>query len=487
MATLYCRVNSSSVNWGTLSRWFQDAAGTIPATALPLSTDDVVIIFTNTSSAWTFLGGVGTRTVKSMTINGPTVGSSEGRVEGTFVINGNVILNNNTTVWFSTVTSTDTVTLNNNSRLAGTINITASNGIICNDYSRITPTSGIGTFNIPSITLNDYSLRAANMTTTATFNDYSVNAFTLNGNATFNDNSGQQPSGSVRGIINGNATITSSTLYYKVDTNFPPSPNPYGTAYGVYTFPVYRVDSGTQSVTGTITFSSVTPVSIIVSSSLPNGPEYPLGWNMNSSSWIFSGGTPSWTFTNGTYLASGSNLAGNCTFTENSFYSSGTITGNIIFEDTSYNNGALIVASGKTATFTESSFNNKTISGTVVYNGLTGENAYGYFIKGEKASFLKIPVVVSTLATFNNKSACGLVLDANALSLLQSNGYTNITYVAVPTITGNASFKNSSVNLGLITGNSTFINRSENRSGISGTATITPDRGVNGSSILGVI
>lgn len=476
MATLYCRVNASTVTWNTLSRWFQDAAFTIPATALPLSTDDVVITFTNTSSTFSLLSN-GTRTVNSMIINGPTgSGSTFGNVEGTFIVNGNVTANNYTRIVYCTMTATGTITLNNNSRITfSSINITANGGIVCNDYSAINPNFGGYTFNTPSVVCNDYSVKVATITATCTFNDYAVNSYTVNGNATFNDNSGQVGGGSGRGIINGNATITSSILYYRNESN-------PGSYFGSYAFPVYYTASSPQSVTGTVTFSSVTPVSIIVG----NSTEDAIGWNMNSSSWIFSGGTPSWTFNAGAYMDSGT-LSGNAIFTGNSYFSSGTITGNVTFEDTSYNNGTLTLASGKNATFTENSFNIKTISGTVIYNGLTGENIYGYFVKGEKYTFIKIPVIVSNNTIFNNKSACGLVLDAGALSLLQGSGYTNITYVAIPTITGNVSFKNSAINLGLVTGNATFINRAENKSGISGTTTTTPDRGVNGSSILGVI
>lgn len=487
MATLYYRKTGtySFAAWNTLANWFQDSAFTIPATSLPTSTDDAEIYLLDHGISFSTQGQ--TKTINNITFYGPTSGSSNlaGPDGATLIVNGNATFNRRSRFHNSTMTVNGLLTFNNITQISSNANITANGNMVMNGNAKIigSPTSITG----PTCTFNDNSMRyplggTFNFTNTI-FNNNAINFRNLTSTVTFRNRAGQYPYGSNRGRVLGNAIFPDSTYRYSREVLADD-----GIAYTYGMFPIYKNDSGIQdSITGSITFSSVTPVTFNVGNTVDNQNPYAIvGWDLDSSLWTFSGGTPSWIFDYNGYMYSG-NIIGNATFTGSTYYSGGTVGGNVVFSDSSYNNGALTLASGKTATFNNTSFNNKTINGTVVYNGLTGENNFGYFVKGEKYTFIKIPVIVSNTTIFNNKSACGLVLDAGALSLLQGNGYTNITYVAVPTITGNVSFKNSAINLGLITGNATFINRSENKSGISGTTTTTPDRGVNGSSILGVI
>jgi hypothetical protein len=55
------------------------------------------------------------------------------------------------------------------------------------------------------------------------------------------------------------------------------------------------------------------------------------------------------------------------------------------------------------------------------------------------------------------------------------------------TITGDCTFNNSSFNDGTIYGNATFRGSSYNKRGINGDVILAYEKGINGSSILGIV
>lgn len=142
-----------------------------------------------------------------------------------------------------------------------------------------------------------------------------------------------------------------------------------------------------------------------------------------------------------------------------------TIGGDITFNENSYLLGSLVASNQSIISFNDNSFNAGKISGgaSINYNGFTGTNSYGSFINGQPRTSINIPITVTGTATFN-----GVSLNQN-------------------TITGNCIFKNNSTNNGVITGNVIFRNSAYNAKDISGTVTLDYDKGINGSSILGLV
>ena len=291
MATLYF---NAAVNgdWAELGNWWTDDTFTTQASALPTSSDNVVLSATCNSNSGS------EPTVVDLTFNDPTYDGGH---------------------LYIAVTVTGNATFN------------------------------VSSYNYGTVTGN------------ATFNDNSRNDFgTVSGDATFNDNSRNDFGG-----VNGNATFTASS----------------------YT------GSPTGTVSGTVTFSSASPVSFTVNSDVFGV------WSQDTSSWVFSTEGQNWTFN----------------FNSSLNYSV-TITGNATFNDYSANGG-----------------------------------------------------IVNGNATFNNS-------------------YNNTT------VTGNATFNGSSVNIsGTVTGNATFSPTSASAqiaggfSGTYGSVSLAYEKGINGSSILGVV
>lgn len=124
-------------------------------------------------------------------------------------------------------------------------------------------------------------------------------------------------------------------------------------------------------------------------------------------------------------------FTGSATFNDSAGYDlagvGATLTGNATFNDSTVNNG---IVNGN-ATFNDSSYNNSV--------GSVGA------------------------ATFN----------ANSLNY--------------GSVGGAATFDGSSVNLGTVGGNATFTGNAVNKSGVSGDLILAYEKGINGSSILGVV
>ena len=144
-------------------------------------------------------------------------------------------------------------------------------------------------------------------------------------------------------------------------------------------------------------------------------------------------------------------VTGNATFTDDSANNS-TITGTATFEGTSRNNGTVTLD----ATFNEDSYNNNqgTVSGNATFN-VRAHNDLG---------------IISGDATFNDSS--------------YNDG----------TVSGDATFSDDSYNSnlygnndGTVAGDATFRGQAYNRRGISGSVILAYEKGINGSSILGVV
>ena len=149
---------------------------------------------------------------------------------------------------------------------------------------------------VVNFTLNDpssgayYIAIAFTVTGNATFNGSSYNDSTVTGNATFNDNSYN----SGTGTVTGNATFTESS---------------------------YTSTPAGGTITGIVTFSSATPVTFNLSG---------VTYMQDSTNWVFSGGTPTWNFTDDSTVGSdqgGSVVQGNCNTTGGNMHAD--VTGNL--------------------------------------------------------------------------------------------------------------------------------------------------------------
>ena len=87
-------------------------------------------------------------------------------------------------------------------------------------------------------------------------------------------------------------------------------------------------------------------------------------------------------------------------------------------------------------------------------------------------------------ATFDDYSCNNNIVTGNAtFNDYSKNGLTN----PLTTVNGNATFNDGSYNNGLVVGNATFNDISYNRYGINSQIFLNDKRGINGSSILGIV
>lgn len=448
MATFYLRINyatSASITladkYSVLANWSMDADGNIPATTLPTSSDDVVIKIYGSSQRDT------TTTIFLVTMTHYNITIDLSSVVNTLTNAGYV--NFSVTAANTLVTATNSFTAISyarnatnsentaifSSRRIGSIFYYAAQAIISPNIS-LTNFLCSDNLNIPvatnSITLNGYTLAYGFTRTTSIItlnNNASLFSTTINGNLLINSSYASGQTGPIiDNIVNGNVTSSSGvdrTIGGTINGNLTMQGSSYSTANNNGRVPI------TATVSGTTQFTSASPVTFTISGSAV--------WNIN----------PSWSFTNP-----------NRTFIfENTSRNDGTIPGLAQFNDSSSNNGTVTLS----ASFNDSSYNRGVVSGTATYNGLTGSNEFGYFVRGELVTAISIPITVTNNATFNGAS-------------LNQN-----------TITGNCIFKNNSTNNGVIIGNVIFRNSAYNAKDISGTVTLDYDKGINGSSILGLV
>lgn len=246
---------------------------------------------------------------------------------------------------------------------------------------------------------------------------------------------------------------------------------------------VYNIMSVSVTVTGTATFNG--------SSSLFLGTVTGDATFNDSAS---SNGTVSG---NATFNDSSYNegyVGGDATFNDYSSVGGWSVTlqaGSLIFNDYStcygntygphiFNDGAR-AAGGSTlygdVTFTNSTFSfvpfgPQAVDGTVTFSSPTPVSfvIYGYEYWMVNASAWNF-VSPNPTWTFNDSSA--LIADSNMY--------------AYGTIPGNATFNDNSYNGGIVNGDATFRGQAYNQNGITGTVTLAYEKGINGSSILGVI
>lgn len=260
------------------------------------------------------------------------------------------------------------------------------------------------------------------VTNLCTFNESSWNySGTINGNCVFNNSSRNS------GTINGNATFTASSF----------SNDPTGTENG--------------TITGTITFSSLTPVTFTI-----NG-----GWFTNSSGWIFSTPGQNWILNN-YYLAQTGTINGDCTFNNDSYNDSGTITGNVTFTSNNYDRDP-------TGTFVGS------IGGTITFNSST------------PVTFTPFIWDTNTVNWIFSTPGQNWVFNSNAYNngTIYGNCSFNNASTGEGTIVGNCIFNGNSYNSGSITGNCVFNNTSSNRASIAGDCIFNGDSYLDEGTITG--
>ena len=312
MATLYFD-GAVDGDWDELGNWWQNAGHTTAATALPTSSDSVVLSATcsaNSGSAPTVVNLTASSAVFDITIITVTgMATFSGGSTNFGTVTGNATFNDSSV---NEGTVTGDATFNDSASNSGTV---TGNGTF-NDYSNNNPyNSGTVTGNA---TFNDSSGNASTVTGNATFNDSSGNSDTVDGNATFSDSSVNIGSVSGDATFNGNAY---NEGFVSGDATFTASSFGAGTGR-----PLNPTNAG--SVFGTITFSSATPVTFTLNDS---------SWDSDATTWVFTTASPNWTFF-GLSTISGA-VNGDATFNDDSYNAGGGITGNATFNDTSYNNG----------------------------------------------------------------------------------------------------------------------------------------------------
>jgi hypothetical protein len=110
-----------------------------------------------------------------------------------------------------------------------------------------------------------------------------------------------------------------------------------------------------------------------------------------------------------------------------------------------------------------------TVIGNVTFTGAENVSPYGNF------------GTVDGNATFDEYSTNSFT------GIVTGDATFNDSSINYGTVTGDATFNDYSYTNGTVSGNATFSGNSYNRYGINGTVTLAYDRGINGSSILGVV
>lgn len=172
-------------------------------------------------------------------------------------------------------------------------------------------------------------------------------------------------------------------------------------------------------------------------------------------------------------------IYGDATF-NNYSYASGTISGHATFNDYSASQSGGSLA---TATFNDYSYNEGGVSSDATFN----DSAYNAgSVSGDATLSYIVPI--DGAATDVNGRANGLVYGTTygagsaVITEWVFSGTNNDGYV-----TGDATFVGSRYNNGTVDGDATFRDQSYNKKGIVGQVILAYDKGVNGSSILGIV
>ncbi len=284
-----------------------------------------------------------------------TGGGGSVTVNGSILVSGSQVWSSDDSTWLGTRTWNFTGTSYNNGTTTGTTTFSNSSysiGMVSGDavFSSYTADSygivsinsntnfhgtGIVTgavldsanSNITSWSLSSSSILTGRITGNAIFNDNSYNTGTVTGNTTFNDSS--YNSGSVN-----NAIFTSSNFN---SVSGIPNGDPTGISNG-------------HIVTGSITFSTSTPVTFSVGSGST--------WSSNTYSWVFATSGQNWIFSSANNTGA---VSGNAIF--NNSQNNGTVYGTSTFNTNSYNAGTTI-----SALFYNNSYNVGSVSYASFYN-----------------------------------------------------------------------------------------------------------------------
>lgn len=531
MATLYFFNTGAAADtdWYTLENWWTDVGLTTQASSLPSSTDDVFLLsipsnsgnqptvnsltadaslvfltfpiavttiatFNYTSENRSTVTGDAIFNTSSVNYGGTVIGNAtfnnNSYADAASTIDGDVTLNDNGLILGATVTGNATF---NNSEITnvgaaayanidGTITFNnpivftfsgenynwngSSNAWIFNDThewvfnsgaSNLGYVNGNATFYNNSANFNLQN-RNATVDGDAVFNDSSFNGDIVTGNATFNDSAKNNSGAGHAGTVQGDATFSQSSFS---DTDWH------------------------SSISGVLTFTSETPVAFTVSNDID--------WNLDTTGWVFDTPGQNWIFNNTAHNTSIIN--GDVTFNNESYNSNwdGTtynalINGNVIFNADSYNIGKIVGS----ATFYGYSSNGVLSGNNTPSYGVDGqavfyEYTWNFNNVGDGSIFNDNSYnsgQVNGDAIFNDDSSNGLYDNQLAGGIINGDAYFNDTsynyFGAV--LLGIAYFQPSAAETTLRyncggTEPNLLINNPE----------IVYEKGINGSSILGIV
>ena len=145
-----------------------------------------------------------------------------------------------------------------------------------------------------------------------------------------------------------------------------------------------------------------------------------------------------------------------------------TVTGMATFNDSSYNGG---IVTGD-ATFNDNSHNTNYVNGGATFNDSSYNNYYNP--TGQPFGIATVGSATFNDSSFNIGTVTG---DATFNDSSYSSGDVNAS----------ATFNDSSYNSGYVGFDATFSGTAVNRRGISGAVILAYEKGINGSSILGIL
>ena len=363
--------DSVDQNWDTLGNWWSDVAFTegFSGTLTGVTVTDTDETVTCDSTAGLAVG-------RPITGTGIDTGSTVASItNGTdFELSLPAIANGSSNLTCELhvipVTGDDVVIATGNGTVAGTPSADVLGLVTVNGDSNLNVTLAAANFEF-----NDTSYIDGDITGNCTFNDYSYNICGdgntggITGDCTFNDNSFNGLSNVSGGYITGDCWFYNSSFNeYNGDitgnATFPESE--YSTA--LQGPQGWSPGSGPQlgSVSGTVTFSSLTPVKFTLASTE--------SWTSNTSGWVFDTAGQNWEFNDTSFNDTTGNITGDCTFNDSS-YNDGDVYGNCVFNDNSRNSDN----SGSNGTVTgdfqwgSSDYNYGTITGDCVGGAVLNE------------------------------------------------------------------------------------------------------------------
>ena len=361
----------------------------------------------------------------------------------------------------------------------------------------------------------------------AIFNDTSYNytGSTITGNATFTGNDysniGRYYLNPV-GIVNGTVTFSSLTpVVFTLDGTY--QEWTADTTSWIFDTPGqnWKFDNGAicdANIVGNVLFDHGSKLN-------------------NSSGKTITGNV---TFDNNSYVNDpGCNIIGNVFFDNGSYAKGGAITGNVIFDRASYNigsinvdenvifnsgtsngdgtingtvtgivtfdggtnssTGTVIVPVDEECSFTNSSINYGIINGTATFDSSSYNSSSDGYVDGLAKFYLnsRNDGEVESAEFYSNSYNVGTVNGDATFNDESKNGYPADMDNAIGMVIGTATFNDSSQN-GFLTngqfdvtfgrcGNMVMRGQSKNLNGVVGSVTLDYPKGINGSSILGIV